>query len=154
MTADALLDWVRQQAGSAPVRLCAVGAETPESVSLSLLAIHPVAAFEADSLRLELTYRVSVRLSDAMAAHELLCALAFAALSAPLLPSAAGLRARPLNLLTPAEALLRHGPSAEPCLHLVVTIERPRETRRALPVRERVLNTSQTVPRRAAGGER
>lgn len=154
MTSKALEKWVRQQAGTASVHLCAVGGEVPEGVSLALLAIYPVASFEAECLRLELTYRVSVRLADPLAAHDLLCALAFAALAAPVLPPIGTLRAQPMNLLTPAEARQRHGSLAEPCLHLVVTVERPREGARALPVRERVLNASQSVPQRSVGGER
>ena len=58
---------------------------------------------------------------------------------------------RPLRLLAPAEAQSRHGPVSEPCLHLVLTVERRREMTPALPVRERILRSSQDVPRLSAG---
>ena len=154
MTVDALMNWVGRQAGTVPVHLRTMGDEQPEGVILSLLAVNPLASFEANALRLELTYRLTVRLADPVAAHDLLCAIAFAAIGAPDLPAQDGVRARALELLTPAEARLRHGPPAEPCLHLVVTLERAREGAKALPVRERVLHTTQIVPRRAADAER
>ncbi|MDO5371577.1 hypothetical protein [Paracoccus sp. (in: a-proteobacteria)] len=151
MPVEALIDWVRQHAGSAEVHLRETGDRPPEGVSLALVAIDPAAAFGAGTLRIELTYRLTVRMADAVAGDALLCALAFAALEAPGLPGTDGTGHRPLRLLAPAEAQARHGPAPGPCLHLVLTVERQRDVTPALPVTERILRSSQEVPRRAAG---
>lgn len=153
MPVEALIDWVRQHAGSAAVHLRGTGDKPPEGVSLVLVAIDPAAAFGAGTLRIELTYRLTVRLADAGAGDALLRGLAFAALEAPELPGTDETPHRPLRLLAPAEAQTRHGPVSEPCLHLVLTVERQRDNTPALPVTERVLRSSQEVPRRAAGRE-
>ncbi|MBB1498431.1 hypothetical protein [Paracoccus sp. MC1862] len=151
MPVDALIDWVRQHAGSAEVHLRGTGEKPPEGVSLALVAIDPAAAFGAGTLRIELIYRLTVQMADAGAGDALLCALAFAALEAPGLPGMDGTGHRPLRLLAPAEAQARHGPAPGPCLHLVLTVERQRDATPALPVTERILRSSQKVPRRAAG---
>ena len=151
MPVDALIDWVRQHAGSAEVHLRGTGEKPPEGVGLALVAIDPAAAFGAGTLRIELTYRLTVRLADAGAADDLLCNLAFAAIEAPELAAAGDTPRRPIRLLAPEEARSRHGPVSEPCLHLVLTVERQREITPALPVKERILRSHQNVPRLSAG---
>lgn len=151
MPVDALLEWVRQHAGGAPAHLRATDDAAPEGVSLVLVAIDPAAAFGSGTLRIELTYRLTVRLADAGAAEDLLCDLAFAAIGTPVLPAAGDIPPRPIRLLAPDEARRRHDPVSEPCLHLVLTVERRRDITPALPVRDRILRSSQNVPRLSAG---
>lgn len=153
MSGEALMEWVRQHAGDAPVQLRATREDAPEGVSLVLVGLDPVASFASSRFRIELTYRLTVRLADAADADDLLCRLTFAALEAPELPATGDVRQGSINLLAPAEARTRHGPLAEPCLHLVVTVERQQDITPARPVIERVLNSSQTVPRLSAGRE-
>lgn len=151
MSVEALVEWVRQQAGGASVHLRAMGDDPAEGVNLVLVAIDPAATFATGTLRIDLTYRLTVRLADAGAANDLLCDLAFAVIATPGLPAEGDAPRRPVRLLAPEEAQGRHGPAPEPCLHLVLTVERQRETTPALPVRERVLRSHQDVPRLSAG---
>lgn len=151
MSVEALMEWVRHHAGGASVHLRGTGDDPAEGVSLALVAIDPAASFGTGTLRIDLTYRLTVRLADAGAANDLLCDIAFAAIDAPDLPGDGDSLRRPLRLLAPAEAQSRHGPVSEPCLHLVLTVERRREMTPALPVRERILRSSQDVPRLSAG---
>jgi len=151
MSVEALVEWVRQHADGASVHLRGMGDDPVEGVSLMLVAIDPAAAFGAGTLRIDLTYRLTVRLANAGAGNDLLCNLAFAAIEVPQLSAEGDTPRRPIRLLAPEKARSLNGPASEPCLHLVLTVERQREMTPALPVRERILRSHQDVPRLSAG---